>query len=429
MFPQSTLLCTLLCGGLLCTTFVFADTGRIEGFVKEGNNPLDEVTVSAAPQENQKTPKSEKTDKKGGYKFNAIEIGAYKLRYWKRGYKAAYRDVRVTTYPPVTKVDDVVLLPAGSGSVTGQVVDTKGNPVKTAQVQALSADSGDTFKPDLNGSGGFNFNNIPEGTYQLTASALGYLNAAAGVEVEANKTKSVQLILTPNPAPPIARNVVASPRRPGIAESAEPLQDTRLQIESGLNYGTFDLFDQDLVLSLGFRYSVTSRFFLMGGLEQELSAEPTRGTVRSTQLRVQYLFVKDSTRGLAVAYGIKVPALRNGEVNTRRLEHRITALSSAKFGPYLVDLNASLDILSKDSDRNYSLSSATSVQRDLTPKVGLFSEVSFERKHPFLARRWMMLSGLNYRLNSRIILDGGMRVVHDPGQTRFQIFSGLAIAM
>ena len=256
MSPHKILLSTLLCCGLVSMALLIAATGRLEGTVsdRKGNKQKD-VRVSAFPHGNQKTPMPVSTDKNGLYQFRELETGSYKLTFRKKGFRKATRDVEVTPHPPPT-LANIELEPAGTGSATGQVVDPNGTPVKTAQVQALSVDSGDTLKADLNGLGGFNFRDIPEGTYQLTASAPGYLNAAAGVEVEANKTATVTLILTPSPAP-IARNVVdASPRRPGIAESAEPLPNARLQFESGLNWGTFDLLDPNPVLSLGVRYAM-----------------------------------------------------------------------------------------------------------------------------------------------------------------------------
>lgn len=200
MSTHTTLVSTLLCCGLLSTTLLVAATGRLEGTVTDGSFKLEGVTVRAFPQANQKEPNHVPTDKDGYYQFKAIETGAYKLKYWKEGFKTEYRDINVSAYPPATKVPEVTMKPAPPGSVTGQTIDPKGNPVN-AVVQAVSADSGRTFKAEHDGRGGFNIK-LSEGTYQFIASAEGYFNAAAGVEVEADKTKSVTLILTPNPPRP-----------------------------------------------------------------------------------------------------------------------------------------------------------------------------------------------------------------------------------
>lgn len=89
---------------------------------------------------------------------------------------------------------------ATGGTVLGTVSDLQGNPIKDATVKLCLTDLS-TFKHSkTNPKGSYSFNNIPVGSYLITAKKDDYLlPSAITVSVNANRTSTVNLILVSDP--------------------------------------------------------------------------------------------------------------------------------------------------------------------------------------------------------------------------------------
>jgi len=89
----------------------------------------------------------------------------------------------------------IVQLAAATGTLQGTVTDADTtDPIANAQVDA---DGSDTL---TNASGFYQFPNLPVGTYDVTASAPGYMTTtASGVPVTAGGTTVQDFALTPLP--------------------------------------------------------------------------------------------------------------------------------------------------------------------------------------------------------------------------------------
>jgi hypothetical protein len=128
--------------------------------------------------------------------------------------------------PVGEKVTITVVKPLGGqqGSIFGIVLDQSASPVANVTVQALQ-DS--TVKASVtNTLGQFLLENLPAGTYTVVAKQTG-LEATSSVTVEAGKTASVTLQLSPvqqnNPVA-IAKSIVQMLRDLGV--SAKDLPET-----------------------------------------------------------------------------------------------------------------------------------------------------------------------------------------------------------
>jgi len=82
---------------------------------------------------------------------------------------------------------------SGSGSISGTLFDSIGDPVDNNTVQAKNAHSGAVFKATTSSAGKYTLADLPPGTYDITASVPG-LRAfeQRGVAVQASQTVSPQ---------------------------------------------------------------------------------------------------------------------------------------------------------------------------------------------------------------------------------------------
>lgn len=96
----------------------------------------------------------------------------------------------------------VAMLTGGSyaqisdGNIVGSVFDQTGAAVSQATVDLVNPATGVAFSRVTDESGGFRFNNIPVGTYNVTASASGFGKKTLGnVKVELNRSTTVNFTL------------------------------------------------------------------------------------------------------------------------------------------------------------------------------------------------------------------------------------------
>lgn len=83
------------------------------------------------------------------------------------------------------------VLLAQNGSIEGKVTDSNGAPVPGANVVILTT----TMGAAADNNGRYKIQNVPAGSYQLRASAIGFTTITKSVTVESNKTVSVDFTL------------------------------------------------------------------------------------------------------------------------------------------------------------------------------------------------------------------------------------------
>ena len=85
---------------------------------------------------------------------------------------------------------------APTGSITGTLVDSIGDPIDHNAVQAKNAESGAVFKTMTATNGKYTLADLPPGTYDVTASAPALTSfEKKGVVVQASETASVDIRL------------------------------------------------------------------------------------------------------------------------------------------------------------------------------------------------------------------------------------------
>jgi hypothetical protein len=83
-----------------------------------------------------------------------------------------------------------------SGDLVGTVLDKTGAVVPGASVETVNADTGVKYTATANEAGEYRFNNLPIGTYNVSASAPNFATTTInGFKVELNKTSTLQVTL------------------------------------------------------------------------------------------------------------------------------------------------------------------------------------------------------------------------------------------
>ncbi|MFY9791341.1 MAG: TonB-dependent receptor [Candidatus Sulfotelmatobacter sp.] len=86
------------------------------------------------------------------------------------------------------------------GNVVGTVLDSQGAAVVGAQVSAVNVSTNVVATTKTNSAGEYRFDNLPVGTYKITAKMTGFKTITEQVDVELNKTGTRNLTLTPGAA-------------------------------------------------------------------------------------------------------------------------------------------------------------------------------------------------------------------------------------
>jgi hypothetical protein len=83
-----------------------------------------------------------------------------------------------------------------SGDLVGTVLDKTGAVVPGARVEATKTDTGVKYETKANEGGEYRFNNLPVGTYSVSASTANFATTTInGFKVELNKTSTLQITL------------------------------------------------------------------------------------------------------------------------------------------------------------------------------------------------------------------------------------------
>src|SRR5258708_3830974 len=87
-----------------------------------------------------------------------------------------------------------------SGNLVGSVSDSTGAAVANADVEATNVGTNVTSKATTNGSGEYRIDNLIPGSYRVTAKSTGFKTISQTVDVQLNRTGTLNLTLVPGSA-------------------------------------------------------------------------------------------------------------------------------------------------------------------------------------------------------------------------------------
>lgn len=230
------------------------------------------------------------------------------------------------------------------------------------------------------------------------------------------------------------------PSRPSLANPAEIQKPGVLQLEYGYDANfRAEEFRTQQSTSLALRFAASSHLLLeldLDTVRSETDDTRMRMTgVGDTRLGIQAVALEDAPDhpALAFAYYIKLPsASETRNLGTGRVDHKLIALISKKLGEKTdIDFNAAyLNVGREDSDRRASGGQAAlSVARELSERLSFEGELSGQSEEDIQPRGVFALGALAYRVNRRLILDGGLRFGLNPEAPRFGLFAGVTIGI
>ncbi len=164
-------------------------TGTISGTVKDtNNNPIQGATVSTNTGGYTTTSASD-----GSYTLSAVAPGTYNVTASKAGYNSQTQSNKTVTAGQITTVNfNLTLVP---GTISGTVKDASNNGIVGATVTT----SPGNYSATTGSGGAYTINNVPQGTYDVTASKSGYLSdTQTGKTVTSGQTTTVNFTLYSN---------------------------------------------------------------------------------------------------------------------------------------------------------------------------------------------------------------------------------------
>lgn len=127
------------------------------------------------------------SDKDGHFTIKDVEVGVqYALWLSPKGPYKRYRKTKIEVPEAGLNNMEVVLDPLGAGSLSGQLIDTEGNPVPnfTLIVRSKSGNTGNSLKVISDQEGNFFVENVPEGQITLQTTSFPRFEIK-GIEVKA----------------------------------------------------------------------------------------------------------------------------------------------------------------------------------------------------------------------------------------------------
>jgi hypothetical protein len=230
-----------------------------------------------------------------------------------------------------------------------------------------------------------------------------------------------------------------NPARPGVSNPAEIQKPGVLQVEYGYdaNFRAKD-FRLEQTAPLALRFAATSRLLLELDLDTVNSQTDESGTrvtgIGDTQIGFQLVALKDteSHPALAFAYYTKWPtASEEKGLGTGRVDHKIIALLSKKFGKTDMDFNAAYLIVGREGENGWVTGgqAALAFERNFENSFGLQGELSGQTKDDVQPVGLYALGAVTYKVNRRLVLDSGMRFGLTQDAPRFGVFAGMTVGV
>lgn len=229
------------------------------------------------------------------------------------------------------------------------------------------------------------------------------------------------------------------PSRPSLSNPAEFQRAGVLQVEYGYDANfRADEFRNQQAAPLALRFAVTNRLLIEADLDTVRSETDETGThmtgLGDTQLGFQVVAVKqtEDRPALAFAYYVKVPtASENKNLGTGRYDHKILMLLSKKYGQTDVDFNAAYLIVGRENENGWVTGgqAALSISHEFENNFGVQGELSGQTKDDAQPIGVYALGALTYKVNRRLVLDGGMRFGLTSDAPRYGVFAGLTVGI
>lgn len=230
-----------------------------------------------------------------------------------------------------------------------------------------------------------------------------------------------------------------NPARPGVSNPAEPQKPGVLQLEYGYdaNFRGRD-FRLQQSAPLALRFAASSRLLLeldLDTVRSETDETEARMTgIGDTRIGFQLVALKDTEKhpAIAFAYYAKLPSASSEKMlGTGRVDHRIVALLSKKFGATDLDFNTAYLIVGREGESGWVTGGqmALGLSREFKNNYGFEAELSGQTKDDAQPPGLYALGALTYKVNRRLVLDSGMRfgLTHDA--PRIGVFAGMTVGV
>jgi len=132
------------------------------------------------------------TNEDGYYEFYGLAAGDYTLIYEKDGYQSQTRNISLGE-GEILSLGTVTLELITKGTITGYVVNTKGNPVESAKIKLRGIKTKISTTTSSDADGFFEFTDLDANTYVIIANKKGYKRSNKTVILEEREDKEIEI--------------------------------------------------------------------------------------------------------------------------------------------------------------------------------------------------------------------------------------------
>ena len=166
--------------------------GFLSGTVNDQDNfPLEGVTVTIT---GNSFSDSIDTNEDGYYEFYDLAAGDYTLIYEKDGYQSQTRNISLDAGETLG-IETITLELIEKGSISGYVVNTKGDPIESAKIKLRGIKTKISTTTFSDAEGYFEFADLDAETYVIIAKKKGYKRSSKTVILKEGEEKEVQIKL------------------------------------------------------------------------------------------------------------------------------------------------------------------------------------------------------------------------------------------
>ena len=170
--------------------------GAVFGIVNDTDgNPLQGVKVTidnAVIIQETDLPYSTETDENGYYLFIDLAVGNYALTYETEDFLTQTQYITLAE-GEVKDLGTIILEGTEKGSITGYVVNTKGNPIKSVKIKLKGITTKTLFTTFSDADGFFEFTGLEADTYTVIAKKKDYKRSKKTVILEDGEEKEIQI--------------------------------------------------------------------------------------------------------------------------------------------------------------------------------------------------------------------------------------------
>ncbi|MBI5677798.1 MAG: carboxypeptidase regulatory-like domain-containing protein, partial [Planctomycetes bacterium] len=164
--------------------------GFLSGTVYDQDNfPLEGVTVTII---GNSSSDSIDTNEDGYYEFYDLAAGDYILTYEKDGYQGQTRNISLGEGETLG-IETITLELIERGSISGHIVNTKGDPVESAKMKLKGVTTKTLFNTSSDADGFFEFTDLDANTYVIIANKKGYKRSSKTVILKEGEEKEIEI--------------------------------------------------------------------------------------------------------------------------------------------------------------------------------------------------------------------------------------------